>query len=123
MKIGVITPLWERGLSYVALNFIHALNEKHETGVLTYVSNIRNTPRLNIQNEFDLPNLCVYPRSEILPDDLRRWIKPLDAVLFMEERFGNYLQIAKESKKKVINYVCEAMSPREKEVVANCDQL
>jgi glycosyltransferase involved in cell wall biosynthesis len=121
MKIGIITPLWERGISYVALNFIHALNEKHETGVLTFVSDIKNTARLNIRDEFDVPNLCVYPRTEILPDDLKRWLKPFDIVLFMEERLGNYLSVAKDMKKKTINYVCEPMGPSEVERMGEFD--
>jgi len=123
MKTGIVTPLWERGLSYVALNFYHALSEKHETGMLTFVSEIKGSPRLNVQGEFDVPNLCVYPRAEILPEDLRRWMERYDAVLFMEERFGNYIRVAKKLKKKTINYLCEPAHATENEWNTECDLL
>ena len=121
MKIGIVTPLWERGLSYTALYFYFALREKHETGVLAYVSQIDGEPRLRTQGEFDIPGLCIYPRAEIAPEDLKRWLMPYDAVLFMEERFGDYLAVAKEAKKKAVNYICEEPSPAEKERMKEFD--
>jgi len=121
MRIGIITPLWERGLSYTALNFYHALSEKHEMGMLTYPSNIKKQFRLNLRNEFDVPGLCVYPKSEILHEDLKRWMKPYNIILFMEERLGDWLKAAKDAGKKTVNYICEAMSPRENDMAREFD--
>jgi len=63
------------------------------------------------------------PENGNLPEDLKRWIKRYDIILFMEERFGSLLSAAKEAGKKTINYVSEKMSPMERKAVAEASDM